>query len=716
MFIPLANECARLTLTLADKTPQNPQPLSDPNFHSTTRFRTMLKSLALAASIANVVAASSGCASDPLFAAQPTVAMGDSMTMRTFVKDMTACVQVTFPSAAKTGWTSIGFSQTPYMVNNPIKNVVVFDTASAATKLYLMASYESHNVPLQPGAMSITPIQGSVANGVISFTFERPLVATTQYDIDLDPTGATCVIWGYAGRAWPDKHSDYGAVYVALSTSTIHDQATIRPTRTPAIAAVTFGIMVVLGFIATYTSLCRRLLRRSLWPPSKCASEYALDPVNVGEAIIVLVYVGGAVVIGVTVNTTFADLNTSHRWCLIAGHVALQALVFLLLPVARGYHWELAFGTSHDRVLKFHRWLGGLCFVSSIVHLVLNIANKVAIGDSALYGPQDVVPLFGLLSFIAFATMSVVSIDPIRRSLYEVFYYHHRVASVVGLVFVMLHSPTVQYTMIFPLVIYGVSFISRFRGFFHRYQVTAVASSNTVLLTLPPTAQSTKWAKNGNPCAYFWVNIPSVSLLQWHPFSSIVTRDGQAIAFCLKSMAPDSFVDHVVKKVAAAPVGTPLAIVVGGPYGIPAIDVDTYSDLVLVAGGIGITPMLSIVNRFRHIPGTRTIHLYWVVRSPQDLLAADDVMFPLPPNVRPTFYVSQARESGAIASRYADDHIPYVHGKPVMDELINTTRFAANKAANSVGILACGPAGLVQETEWYSHKCGFDFHKEGFAF
>ncbi|RHY29221.1 hypothetical protein DYB32_005325 [Aphanomyces invadans] len=324
-----------------------------------TRLKFMLGAVA---AFACQTATAAGCADDGRFALQPAIPIGP-MTMRTHVVNTTACVQVTYATAATVGWTSIGFAQTPYMVNSPVKNVVVFDSASATTKLYLMASYESRNVPEQPGPMSITPVRGSVANGVISFTFERSLAAATEYDMALDPTGATCILWGYARRKWPDKHSDYGAVYITLSTSTLSDSDTIRPTDTPAIAAISFGIMVVLGLIVTYTTVGRGIVRKSLWAPRKHVSDVMPDPVTAGEAVIVLVYLGSMVVIALRVHRTFSDLDAKHLWCLIAGHVALQALVFLLLPVARGRHWEVAFGTSHDRVLKFHRWLGGFCVV-----------------------------------------------------------------------------------------------------------------------------------------------------------------------------------------------------------------------------------------------------------------------------------------------------------------------------------------------------------------
>ncbi|KAG9402322.1 hypothetical protein AC1031_006946 [Aphanomyces cochlioides] len=379
-------------------------------------------------------------------------------------------------------------------------------------------------------------------------------------------------------------------------------------------------------------------------------------------------------------------MSAGHRFCMISGHVALVALVFLLLPVARGHHWELIFGTSHERILKMHRWLGMLCFVASAIHLIAALINNANIASTESYGVQQVKTLFGLLAFACFLTMTLLAIEPIRRRWYETFYYHHRVASVIGLVFVLLHSKTVQYAMILPLVIY----------------VLSVHGTNTVLLKLPVTPQTTKWATTSNPCVFFWVNVPSVSRLEWHPFTAIVTPDGQSIAFCMKAPTPNGFVAKVVLQAIQATDSGKLSIVVGGPYGKPALDVDNYANLVLIAGGIGITPMVNLINQFRHSQSKTLLHLVWVVRKPE---APGD-------NVRATFYVSGATTRGSIVNSAGDD-VVYAQGKPVLDEIINTSRYTNNQ---SVGVLACGPPRLVHEAQWFSHNCGYDFHKEIFTF
>ncbi|KAH9108651.1 hypothetical protein AeMF1_016195 [Aphanomyces euteiches] len=662
--------------------------------------------------------ASSPC-TDLSFVQQPAAVVGP-LTVRSLVQGSSVCIQASLQSATAK-WIALAISRSFSMINVPNNNAIIFDAVKNVVQPYVLSDYSIAGVTLQADASSIAVKAMTTADGLLSFTIERPLSSTSSYDVAVDPNVPTNVLWAYADTAWPSSHLDRGSVKLQFATSAGNISAPLVAsvensrisTHTAVIGAIAFAIIIVLGLLASYLIRWRFIHLSTLCAPSRRLHAFSwltkpFSDIKIGEVIVVLVYIGAMVAVGASINDRFPSASSNRLTSLISGHLALLSLMFLLLPVAKGEHWELIFGSSHERIVKLHRWLARIFVIAAIVHLVVN-AKNVDVTSSTKYGSQQVVPLYGFIAFVAFVSMSLAAIDPIRRKFFEVFYYYHRVASIVGLVFVFLHSVCIQYAMIFPVAIYGLAWLVRFPTFLDRFEATTeVLCSKTVLVTLPSTPRTAKWVQNSNPCVFFWVNIPSVSRYEWHPFSGIVTPDGKSIAFCMKALTPGGFVDKVVRQANQQTKGS-LTIYVDGPYGKPTLDVYAYDSLVLLAGGIGVTPMVSMFNRFRQSHSGPSLHLYWVVRTPEELLAAETIMFPLPEFVKATFYVSEATEDGRVQTE-SGELISFVAGRPKMDEMLNPT----DLFGKNIAVMACGPPSLVQEAQWQARLCRLDFHKEVF--
>lgn len=100
-----------------------------------------------------------------------------------------------------------------------------------------------------------------------------------------------------------------------------------------------------------------------------------------------------------------------------------------------------------------------------------------------------------------------------------------------------------------------------------------------------------------------------------HPFSITSNpNDRRYLSVTVKSIGDyTSFIPKV-------PLGT--QAIIEGPYGILGNSVyHTKSDLVLIAGGIGITPMLSILKDLCHRNRKRRVILFWNVPSTKDLIS-----------------------------------------------------------------------------------------------
>jgi NADPH oxidase len=123
------------------------------------------------------------------------------------------------------------------------------------------------------------------------------------------------------------------------------------------------------------------------------------------------------------------------------------------------------------------------------------------------------------------------------------------------------------------------------------------------------------------PGQYCFVNIPALSLYEWHPFSlSSSPLDGFA-QMCIKSMGPGSFTGNLHDLAKSNPALPSLVVNVDGPYG-QCWDPFQCSAICLIAGGIGITPMHStyrmlaqLESRHEFPESLQLVRLVWIGRS-----------------------------------------------------------------------------------------------------
>jgi NAD(P)H-flavin reductase len=108
------------------------------------------------------------------------------------------------------------------------------------------------------------------------------------------------------------------------------------------------------------------------------------------------------------------------------------------------------------------------------------------------------------------------------------------------------------------------------------------------------------------PGHYAFLNIAEISLFEWHPFTIASPAHYNArpeIVFVIKTMGPNTWTQSLYNYVeefyrdngypGTDYVDVPLTVSLDGPYGTP-IDFSTYDIVILLGGGIGITPCKSI--------------------------------------------------------------------------------------------------------------------------
>ncbi|KAL6127155.1 hypothetical protein ACLB2K_075198 [Fragaria x ananassa] len=101
-----------------------------------------------------------------------------------------------------------------------------------------------------------------------------------------------------------------------------------------------------------------------------------------------------------------------------------------------------------------------------------------------------------------------------------------------------------------------------------------------------------------SPTSMMFLNVPAISKLQWHPFTitSISNMDPDNLSVVIKSEG--SWTQNLYQKFASSstcPIDH-LEVSVEGPYGPASNNLLRHDTIVMVSGGSGITPMISIIR------------------------------------------------------------------------------------------------------------------------
>ncbi|MFV0422918.1 FAD/NAD-binding family oxidoreductase [Oleidesulfovibrio sp.] len=102
-----------------------------------------------------------------------------------------------------------------------------------------------------------------------------------------------------------------------------------------------------------------------------------------------------------------------------------------------------------------------------------------------------------------------------------------------------------------------------------------------------------------------------------HPFT-ISGAPGDTLRMTIKRKG--HFTDKVVPHLKA---GIPIQC--AGPYGAFCRDIEGQEQIVFVAGGVGITPFLSVLRHFRNTAATNNIVLFWCNRTYANAFAAAEL-------------------------------------------------------------------------------------------
>jgi predicted ferric reductase len=484
------------------------------------------------------------------------------------------------------------------------------------------------------------------------------------------------------------------------------------------------------------TSFCAMLYRSATTVYRKSTPKFYLKPlkmfITAGE---VAVFLAISTLLILWTHYWAVDHNYNGYWpssvpfdseviARMFGQIAVMFMSLLMVPAARDSVFSLVFGVSWEAGIKYHRWLGVLFLLTALAHM---IGNWVWYKDLGVF-PQDIidvpmhvqysidnftVPLTNLVFWITLVGIGVFAgFEYFRRNHFELFYYAHHVCYSALIPAVLWHAAS-AWEFLLP----GVTlwFLDRLIRVYRSAKPVQVLSVTALDCQEAGQITEIRCQKPFDyyPGQYCFVNVAEISLLQWHPFT-ISTSSSTEISFHIKDMGPGTFTGRLHHAAAAM---NALTIAVDGPYGLP-IDFSKYRVVLLVAGGIGITPVKSIFESLRESPpeSLQAGHMLWIARDVSLLHLMDNSTQDLPtgPFSAALFVDNPAVMSQSLTNTIQGAVPLNTHlGRP--DIPANLSMVVGDTAPEDVLLFVCGPPGIAAICERTANTFGWHFHTETFA-
>jgi NAD(P)H-flavin reductase len=235
------------------------------------------------------------------------------------------------------------------------------------------------------------------------------------------------------------------------------------------------------------------------------------------------------------------------------------------------------FGISFERAIWWHK--------------VFAVTAIIAVGVHSQKGANTT-------GIIILACMCLAAVSYfIKPYHFELFYYTHILSYIVILPMIMLHFGAMFFT--FAGIFWIIDLVLRYIITQHKEVVSASI--------LPGDVIRLKFKKTFNykPGQYIFLLVPDVHRIEYHPFSISSAPDDEYVMIHIRELGDwtKKLGDYIrARQVAEKTETVDVTVYLEGPYGTHQINLDNpeYEVLLLVSGGIGITPLQSLYSDLIH--------------------------------------------------------------------------------------------------------------------
>ncbi|KAK4379280.1 hypothetical protein RND71_001142 [Anisodus tanguticus] len=309
------------------------------------------------------------------------------------------------------------------------------------------------------------------------------------------------------------------------------------------------------------------------------------------------------------------------------GLVGNICLTFLFVPVTRGSSVLQVFGLTSEASVKYHIWLGHIVMTLFSAHGICYIIYWAAthqLSEMLKWGNTDISNLAGELSLLSGLVLWIATFPRIRRKMFELFFYTHHFY-ILFVVFFVFHVGVSYAGIMLPG--FYLFMVDRYLRFLQSLSNVRLVSARV----LPCETLELNFSSKGlcyTPTSIMFVNVPSISKLQWHPFTITSSSSLEPEKLSVVIKGEGSWSKKLYQMISSPNSVNRLNVSVEGPYGPASTHFLRHDLLVMVSGGSGVTPFISIIRELIHTSEsqkckTPEILLISVFKNSQDLTMLD---------------------------------------------------------------------------------------------
>lgn len=298
-----------------------------------------------------------------------------------------------------------------------------------------------------------------------------------------------------------------------------------------------------------------------------------------------------------------------ERLALVVGLAGNFFLTFLFFPVTRGSSILAFMGLTSEASVKYHIWIGHMMMTLVTAHGVLYIIYWALTHQLSEMLKWDetwdntyVSNLAGELCLLVGIIMWITTSTRIRRTMFELFYYTHHLY-ILFIIFYILHKGLFFICIMLPGLYLFV--IDRFLRLLQSRQKVRLVSARV----LPCETVELNFSKTPGlkytPTSTMFVNIPNISKMQWHPFTVTSNSNLEPNTLSVVIKCEGSWTKKLYDSLTSPSTPPRLQVSIEGPYGPPETQFLRHDMLVMISGGSGITPFISIIRELVYMSSSR---------------------------------------------------------------------------------------------------------------